>query len=132
MTLNGVKSDAGRPVVGDREVLEPAARVADLHRHARQDFVLDGRPDLPVGRPDAPALHDLRVVGQAVDFLRPKLSLLIAPQKSPPLGAEILGMRRFSRSQSATKLPLASVQVRVTLVGDARRRQQLASSCRCR
>ena len=44
----------------------------------------------------------------------PKLLLLSAPQKSPPLPRRSCAEPGSSKSQSGTKLPLASVQVRVT------------------
>ena len=51
-----------RQVVGDDEVREPAPGVADFDRHARQDFMLDRRADVPVRRPDAPAAQQRGIV----------------------------------------------------------------------
>ena len=51
-----------RQVVRDREVHEPAAVIADLHRNPRQHLLLDGGAELPVAGTHAPAPEHGRVV----------------------------------------------------------------------
>src|SRR5204863_1427103 len=54
-----------RAIVDDVEVAEGAAEVAELHRHATQDFLLHGAGELPAVHPLAPASQNPGVVGAA-------------------------------------------------------------------
>ncbi len=48
-------------VVGDEEVLEPPARIADFERRAWKDLVLNRDAQLPVAWPHTPAVEHVRV-----------------------------------------------------------------------
>ena len=56
-----------REVIGEEEVPPPAAVVADVERHARQDLLLHGDAELPVVVPDAPS-----VLHVGIDARRPE------------------------------------------------------------
>ena len=61
---NGKLIEVLRPdgsVVRHDEVAEPATVVPDFNRSTRENFVLDRSPELPVVRPDPPALKNRRV-----------------------------------------------------------------------
>ena len=52
-------------IVGDAEVAEPAAEVADVHRQPALQFMLHARRELPLIRPRAPPVEHLGVVVEA-------------------------------------------------------------------
>ena len=80
-----------REVVGHVEVRQPAADVADFHRHARQHLLLQRAADLPVARTNAPALEDPGIARSTTLVGVPNVAALSAAQKSPPRGAVVLG-----------------------------------------
>ena len=82
---DAVRREVGRAhgqVVGDREVVQPAAEVADLDRHARQHLLLDRGANLPVVRSHAPAFENLRVDGGGGQRRRAERLAVHRPQVS--------------------------------------------------
>ena len=95
--------------------LQPAAVVADLDRHPRQHLLLDRRAALPVAGPHAPAAEAAPDPASCRTPTCRSWCSRSAPQKSPPVARRSCAAL-FNRSQSGTKLPLASVHVRVAVV----------------
>jgi hypothetical protein len=51
-----------RKVIGDNEVVEPAAKISDFHGGARQDLLLHRHAEVPVGRPDPPSGQERGII----------------------------------------------------------------------
>ena len=114
-----------RPVVGEEVVAEYATVVAHVHRHTRQELVLDGDAVCPiVGRIPQP----WRTSGLTVVVLNglPKFRLVHGPQTSPPLGL-LSSATLLVRLQSTAKLLFESVHrsVRRLLERDRRVRNRV-------
>ena len=95
-------------VLGDGLIRVPPAVVPHVDADARDELVLHAGRELPVGGTGPPAAERRRV-DEVLGLRPPKFESEIVPH-SPPFASGL------SRSQSGTKLLLASVQVRVTFV----------------
>ena len=120
-TWIGGRDDAERVVVRrrdvavvlDDEVAVPAPEVADIHRDARQNFMLHAGRELPVVEPLPPAVQQLGIV-PVFGVARPNVASANAPQKSPPAARLSWAQRVQQVAVGYVSCLLPSVQLRRT------------------